>query len=170
VAVDAGNNVYVAFEGAGMATGTSGGTQARRLECLLTYNGLTQNQILALAVPPSGSGTAYAGIVSATTAFLTEISPSGQSFLSSTCIGGSDNNLGQSIAVTPGGGVLLSGLTYATNFPATPGAVQTANAGLYDAFVVGMDLPCGADYQPCAGDHAFGQFGGFLVECRERSH
>jgi len=140
VAVDAGNNVYVAFVGAGMATGTSGGTSTSNWSPL-TYNGLTQNQIVALAVPPVGSGTAYAGIVAATTAFLTEISPNGQSFSSSTCIGGSDNNLGQSIAVTPSGAVYVSGATTATNFPATPGAVQTVNAGLYDAFVVGVDVP-----------------------------
>ena len=124
VAVDAGNNVYVAFEGAGLATGTGGGTQTTEWSSL-TYNGLTQNQILALAVPPNSPGTAYAGMVSATTAFLTQISPSGQSFLSSTCIGGSDNNLGQNIAVTPGGAAYVSGATIATNFPATPGAVQT---------------------------------------------
>src|ERR1022692_1257880 len=138
VAVDAGNIVYVAFRGAGMATGTNGGTSQNDWSAL-TYNGLTQNQILALAVPPSSSGTAYAGIVSATTAFLTEIGPNGQSFLSSTCIGGSDNNLGQNIAVTPGGAAYVSGATIATNFPATPGALQTVNAGLYDAFVVGID-------------------------------
>jgi hypothetical protein len=139
VAVDAGNNVYVAFDGAGIATGTSGG-ELQADWSSLTYNGLTQNQILALAVPPTGSGTAYAGIVSATTAFMTEISPNGQ-FLSSTCIGGSDNNLGQSIALTPNGAVFLSGATIATNFPATSGALQTANAGLYDAFVVGIEVP-----------------------------
>jgi len=151
VAVDAGNNVYVAFQGAGIATGASGGTQPGDWS-LLTFNGLTQNPTLALAVPPTGSGTAYAGVVSATTAFLTEISPSGQSFLSSTCIGGSDNNLGQSIAVTPGGSVLLSGLTYATNFPATTGAVQTVNAGLYDAFVMGTGSPAAAQIaSPVAG-------------------
>jgi hypothetical protein len=137
VAVDHGNNVYLAFEGAGIATATNGGT-AQSDWSPLTYNGLTQNQIVALAVPPNGSGTAYAGIISATTAFMTEISPNGQSFLSSTCIGGSDNNLGQSIAVSAGGSVFLSGLTTATNFPATPGAVQTSNAGLYDAFVMGI--------------------------------
>jgi hypothetical protein len=147
VAVDAGNNVYVAFEGAGMATGTSGGTQQSDWSSL-TYNGLTRNQVLALAVPPTGSGTAYAGIVSATTAFLTQISPNGQSFSSSTCIGGSDNNLGQNIAVTPGGAVYLSGATTATNFPATPGALQTANAGLYDAFVAGIAGDAGAGGPP----------------------
>jgi hypothetical protein len=148
VAVDAGNIVYVAFP-VGMATGTNGGTSQNDWSALtLTYSGLTQNQILVLAVPPSSSGTAYAGIVSATTAFLTEIGPNGQSFLSSTCIGGSDNNLGQNIAVTPGGAVYLSGATIATNFPATPGALQTANAGpgLYDDFVVGINVP--ATHQP----------------------
>jgi len=147
VAVDAGDNVYVAFEGAGIATGTNGGTQPGNWS-LLTYNGLTQNQILALAAPPTGSGTAYAGIFSATTAFLTKISPTGQSFLSSTCIGGSDNNLGQGIAVTPGGSVAVSGLTYATNFPATKGAIQTANAGLYDAFAVGVSGAAGSGGPP----------------------
>jgi len=139
VAVDTGNNVYLAFQGAGIATATSGGTQQSNWSSL-TYNGLTRNQILALAVPPTPSGTAYAGIVSATTAFLTEIGPAG-TFLSSTCIGGSDNNLGQNIAVTPDGEVYISGLTLATDFPATPGTVQTANAGLYDAFVLGIDVP-----------------------------
>jgi hypothetical protein len=147
VAVDAGNNVYVAFEPAGMATGTSGGTNQSDWSAL-TYNGLTHNQILALAVPPSGSGTAYAGIVSATTAFLTRISPNGQSFLSSTCIGGADNNLGQNIAVTPGGAAYVSGATTATNFPATPGAVQTSNAGLYDDFVVGIAGAAGSSGPP----------------------
>ncbi|HXM42353.1 MAG TPA: SBBP repeat-containing protein, partial [Bryobacteraceae bacterium] len=167
VAVDAGNNVYVAFEGSGMATATGGGTsQSDWSE--LTYSGLTNNQIYALAVPPNSSDIAYAGIVSATTAFLTQISPSGQSFLSSTCIGGSDNNLGQNIAVTPGGAVLMSGATIATNFPTTPGAVQTFNAGLYDAFVVGIDVPAAEISSPMPGitlsgslaDFSWGAVGG----------
>ena len=137
VAVDAGSNVFVAFLGAGIATGTNGG-KLQTDWSTLTYNGLTQNQIEALATPPTGSGTAYAGIVSATDAFLTKISSSGSSFLSSTCIGGSDNNLGQNIAVSPGGSVFVSGLTTATNFPLAGVAVQGHNAGLYDAFVMGI--------------------------------
>ena len=150
VAVDSGNNVYVAFEGAGMATATAGGTNQDDWG-ELTYNGLTHNQILALVAPPNSPGTAYAGMVSATTAFLTQISPNGQTFLSSTCIGGSDNNLGQNIAVTPVGAVLISGATIATNFPATPGAVQTYNAGLYDAFALGVDVPAGEIGSPLPG-------------------
>jgi hypothetical protein len=141
VAVDAGNNVYVSFE-AGMATGINGGAEPSDWSSL-TYNGLTENPITALAVPPTLTSppTAYVGITAATTAFLTEISPSGQSFLSSTCIGGSDNNLGQSVALASDGAIYVAGATLATNFPATPGAVQTSNAGLYDVFAVGIDVP-----------------------------
>ena len=141
VAVDRADNVYLSFLGAGISTASSGGL-AESDWSPLTYNGLTQNQITALATGPTTSGTAYAGIVAATEAFMTEISPGGN-FVSSTCIGGSDNNLGQSIAVSPTGGVVVSGLTVATNFPVTPGAVQPYNAGLYDAFVMGIDLPAG---------------------------
>src|SRR5450755_2179406 len=146
VAVDSANNVYVAFQGGGMATASSGGTQQSEWSAL-TYNGLTQNQIKALAVPPTGSGTAYAGIVSATNAFLTKLGSTGQ-FLSSTCIGGSDNSLGQSISVTPGGSVFVSGLTIATNFPTTSGAVQTSLSALYDAFAVGIAGDAGSSGAP----------------------
>lgn len=159
VAVDTGNIVYVAFEGAGIATGINGGTQQIDWSAL-TYNGLTQNQVETLAVPPSGSGTAYVGIVSATTAFLVQLSPSG-SLSAATCIGGSDNNLGQSIAVTPGGSALLAGATAATNFPATNGAVQTTNAGLYDAFAVRVDNQTFADVPPT---NAFYNFINLLYE------
>ena len=139
VAVDAGNHVYVAFYGAGMATATGGGVNQSDWSTL-TYNGLTHNQIFALAAPPGGSGTAYAGMVSATTAFLTEISATGQSFISSSCIGGADNNLGQQIAVTAAGATYLSGATIATDFPTTPRALQSSLAGLYDDFVVGINI------------------------------
>lgn len=145
VAVDTANNVYVAFQGAGIATGTSGGTQQTEWSTL-TYNGLTQNQITALATPPTGSG-AYAGIVAATTAFLTKLTSSG-SLSSATCIGGSDNNLGQSVAVTPGGSVYLSGVTTATNFPVTHGAIQTTTTALYHPFAVGIAGDAGSSGAP----------------------
>lgn len=136
VAVDPGDNVYVAFQGAGVATATNGGTSQSDWSSL-TYNGLTQNQVTSLAASPFFSGTAFAGIVAATTAFMTELGPSGQ-LVSSTCIGGSDNNFGQDVAVTPVGEVAVSGLTAATNFPATPGAIQPSNAGVLNAFVLGI--------------------------------
>ena len=137
VAVDYGNNVYLAFEGSGIAVGIDYGT-AQGDWSPLTYNGLAENQILALATQPGVSGIPFAGIVSATDAFLTKISPDGGSFSSSTCIGGSDNNLGQSIAMTTSGTVYISGATIASNFPATAGVIQPSLAGGYDAFVAGI--------------------------------
>ncbi len=136
VAVDSANNVYVAFQGGGMAVGTNGGT-AQGDWSSLTYNGLTRNPIVALAA--GSPGTAFAGIVSATDAFLTRISPNGSAFSFSTCIGGADNDLGQNIAVTPTGTVYVSGATISTNLPVTAGVVQPANAGLYDDFAARVD-------------------------------
>jgi photosystem II stability/assembly factor-like uncharacterized protein len=138
VAVDAAPNVYVAFEGGGVAVGTNGGASAGDWSAL-TYAGLTRNQITALAAKPGTSGTAFAGIVSATDAFLTRISPDGSSFSFSTCMGGADNDLGQNIAVTPTGTVYVSGATASTNLPATAGSVQTTLAGGYDDFVARVD-------------------------------
>ena len=159
VTVDAGDNVYLSFRGAGVATASSGGLVYTEWSNL-TYNGLTQNQIMALAAPPTGSGTVYAGIVAATTAFLTEISPSG-TFLSSSCIGGTDNNLGQSIAVTPGGNAFVSGLTIATDFPTTSSAVRKTSIGLYDAFAARVDNVIFADVPP---NNAFFDFINLMYE------
>ena len=139
VAVDSSNNVYIAFDGSGMAVGVNGGTAAGDWSPL-TYNGLSWNQILVLKAQPGVSGTAFAGIVSATDAFLTRISPDGSSFSSSTCIGGSNNNLGQNIAVTGAGTVYISGATVSTNFPVTAGAIEPTLAGDYDAFVAGVSF------------------------------
>jgi hypothetical protein len=139
VAVDSGNNVYLAFEGSGIAVGINGGTTSGDWSPL-TYNGLSQNLIVALVAQPGVSGTAFAGIISATDAFLTRISPDGGSFSSSTCIGGSNNNLGQNIAVTAGGTVYISGATISTNLPVTAGVIEPTLAGNYDAFVAGVNF------------------------------
>jgi len=137
VAVDAVNNVYVAFAGSGIAVGINGGTAASDWSSL---SGFPHNPVEALAVQPSVSGTAYVGVVSATDAFLTIISPDGGTFSSSTCFGGSDNNLGQSIVMTPSGAVYVAGLTISQNFPVTSGVVQPSLSGqFYGPFVMGID-------------------------------
>jgi Beta-propeller repeat/S-layer homology domain len=148
VTVDALNNVYVAFQFGGVAVGTSGGTVSGDWSSL-TFNGLAHNQIVALAVQPSSPYTPYAGIVSATDAFLTSISPGGGSFSFSTCIGGSDNDLGQNIAVSPTGAVFVSGATVSTNLPVTAGAVQSSlTKALYGDFVARVDNDPFVDVSP----------------------
>jgi hypothetical protein len=44
--------------------------------------------------------------------------------------------------------VAVSGATVATNFPATKGAVQTSNAGLYDAIAIGISGASGSSGPP----------------------
>jgi len=151
VAVDASNTVYLAFQGGGVATGTIGSWST------LTYSGLPHsNQVMALAVQPSSPYTPYAGIVSATDAFLTRISPGGGSFSFSTCIGGSDNDLGQNIAVTPTGTVYISGATISTNLPVTGGIIQSSLSGqLYGDFVAKVDNEPFTDVSPSNGFFKF---------------
>jgi hypothetical protein len=69
--------------------------------------------------------TAYGG------GFLTKLNADGSGLVYSTYLDG----IGNSIAVDSGGSVYLTGTTGSTNFPTTPGAFQTANAGGSDAFV-----------------------------------
>jgi parallel beta-helix repeat protein len=57
----------------------------------------------------------------------------------STYLGGSANEYGFGIAVDGAGNIYVAGYTVSTNFPTTPGAYQTANAGGNDAYVSKFD-------------------------------
>jgi len=142
VAVDAADNVYIAALGGGMVIGTnSSGTVSFSK---LVYNGLTRNNITALASPGT-AGAVFAGIIAQTDAFLTQLNAGGSAFTSSSCIGGNDNTLGQSIAVTSAGTAYISGDSVATLFPVSAGAVQATlpppgqPVGNYDPVVVRID-------------------------------
>jgi hypothetical protein len=72
-------------------------------------------------------------------AFVVKLNPSGSSLLYATFLGGSDYDLGHSLAVDPSGVVYVTGGTGSSDFPVTPGAFDTTyNGGPYesDAFVV----------------------------------
>jgi hypothetical protein len=57
----------------------------------------------------------------------------------STYLGGSANEYGFGIAVDGAGNIYVAGYTGSTNFPTTPGAYQTANAGGNDAYIAKFD-------------------------------
>jgi Bacterial Ig domain len=138
VAVDPSNpeNIYVALVGSGIAVSTNGGANW----VPLTYSGLTHNQILSLTVQPA-TGNIFAGIISATDSFVAKISANGSTLIYSTCLGGSDNDLGQNLVVTPTGTAYVSGATISSNLPVTPLAYQPTLAGGYDAFAARIDAP-----------------------------
>jgi uncharacterized protein (TIGR03437 family) len=59
------------------------------------------------------------------TAFVTKFSPDGSSLVYSTYIGGNGAERGYAIAVDANNSAYVTGLTYSTDFPITPGAYQT---------------------------------------------
>jgi hypothetical protein len=62
-------------------------------------------------------------------AFVSQLTPDGNSLGFSTYLGGSSNDYGLALAVDAAGDVYLVGSTSSTDFPTTPGAFQTMNAG-----------------------------------------
>jgi hypothetical protein len=68
-------------------------------------------------------------------AFVTKLSPAGNSIVYSTYLGGDNDDRGSGIAVDSTGSAYVTGTTYSTDFP-TANAVQPARNGAYsDAFV-----------------------------------
>ncbi|MFB3921315.1 MAG: choice-of-anchor D domain-containing protein [Terriglobia bacterium] len=59
-------------------------------------------------------------------AFITKLSADGTSFLFSTFLGGSNNEVAYGIALDSAGNAYITGETKSTDFPVTPGAFQTS--------------------------------------------
>ena len=83
-------------------------------------------------------------------AFVSKLNPLGNALVYSTYLGGSGGDFGQAMAVDGVGNAYLTGDTYSTNFPATPGAPQTHSGGgscyggCSDAFVTKLTATGGA--------------------------
>jgi len=74
-------------------------------------------------------------------AFVAKFDSTGGSLLYSTYLGGgSGGELGGSIARDVVGNVYVTGRTYSTDFPVTPGAFDTTLGGTSDAFVAKLEL------------------------------
>jgi Bacterial Ig-like domain (group 3)/Beta-propeller repeat len=78
-------------------------------------------------------------------AFVTKLNPSGSALVYSTYLGGSSGQNGgydggSGVALDSAGSAYITGWTYSTNFPVTPGAFQTKyNRGGRDAFVARLN-------------------------------
>jgi hypothetical protein len=76
----------------------------------------------------------------ATDAFVFKLAPAGNALAYSTYLGGRGTEQGGAIAVDPAGNTYVTGLTRSTDFPVTPGVVQThSGGGAADAFVAKID-------------------------------
>ena len=67
-------------------------------------------------------------------AFIAKLNSSGTALLYSTFLGGAGNTSAYTLAVDASGNAYVAGSTSATNFPTTPGTVQTANNQGTDGF------------------------------------
>lgn len=68
-------------------------------------------------------------------AFITRVNATGTGLVFSTYLGGNNTDGGLSIAVDAAGSIYVTGQTFSSNFPTTPGAFQTLFGGNSDAFV-----------------------------------
>ena len=121
-----------------------------------TYLGGTQGeQSWGIAVDASGNAyvTGWAGSGFPTTpgafqtafggkedAFVSKLNATGSAVLYSTYLGGNDQDVARGIAVDPLGNAYVTGDTYSSNFPTTPGAFQTTYGGYGDTFVSKLSL------------------------------
>ncbi len=87
---------------------------------------------------PTTPGAYDASLNAQTDAVMFQLSPDGTTLLSATYIGGDDDEQGNAIAVTPGFGVFIGGITDSSNFPTTAGAFDTTFNGR-DGFVLQID-------------------------------
>ena len=84
---------------------------------------------------PTTLGALQTSLLGSNDAFVVKLDSTGTALVYSTYLGGSDVDLGNSIAVDSSGNVYLVGQTVSTDFPISAGAFQTTPGGDGDAFV-----------------------------------
>ena len=85
---------------------------------------------------PGAYDTSFNGV---SDAFVTKLNNNLSSLLSSTFLGGSNADSGESIAIDSGGNIFVAGLTGSSDFPSTPGAYDTSYNGNGDVFISKLD-------------------------------
>lgn len=90
---------------------------------------------------PGAFDTTYnGGFFLQSDAFVTKLDPTGSALVYSTFLGGGrGDEIGEAIVIGEDGRAYVVGRTDSADFPTTPGALQPALAGGYDAFVTVLD-------------------------------
>lgn len=93
---------------------------------------------------PTTPGVLDTNLDGTSDAFVTKVSPTGDSLIYSSFLGGSGVEWGYGIAVDLNGNALVTGGTSSTNFPITPMAYDVSQNGHNDAFVTKINTTCSA--------------------------
>jgi hypothetical protein len=88
---------------------------------------------------PVTSGVYQPSLKGPENAFVTKLNSTGTGLVYSTYLGGSSYDDATGIAIDAGGKAYVTGYTYSTDFPTTPGAYQSSLKGLANAFVTKLD-------------------------------
>jgi len=71
--------------------------------------------------------------------FITKLTPTGSGLVYSTFVGGNNEAGGYALALDSAGSAYVTGYTNSSDFPVTPGAVQSSLGGLSDAIVLKLN-------------------------------
>lgn len=119
-----------------------------------THGGGTSALIVKTVAAPSG-GSSIALITLASDAFIGRMASNGSSLVHASFAGGSGDEIGYGIALSPNGSDWFSGSTDSTNFP-THNAVQSALAGETDLFFASLSGFAISSISPTFGPTAGG--------------
>ncbi len=116
---------------------------------------------------PGAFDTTYNGN---TDAFVTQLSPSGNSVIHATFLGGTGPERLSSVALDASAAAVVSGATYSRDFPTTAGAFDTTHNGLNDVFVARLS-PSGGSlvYSTFLGGIGSDSSGGIALDTAGRA-
>jgi len=110
--------------------------------------GCDSDQGHAVAADSAGNldftGVTYSTSAGDADVVIRKISPDGSAFIYNADIGGSDDDIGNGIAIDATGSAYVGGRTASLDFPVDPHAFQSANLGFNNAFVLRLD-PAGTN-------------------------
>jgi len=114
---------------------------------------------------PTTTGSFHTTASGGNDAFVTKLSANGSTLVYSTYLGGSANDVGDSIAIDAAGNAYVTGFTSSFDFPTTTGAFQTILAGSANGFVTKLS-PNGSSlvYSTYLGGNSTDQAFGIAVD------
>ena len=99
---------------------------------------------------PTSSGAYDASWNGGSDVFISKFNSSLIILLSSTFIGGGDADYAHALKIDSSGNVFITGQTYSSNYPTTPGAYSTSHKGWFDVFISKLDEDLSVDpIPPC---------------------